>query len=261
MIEFHDKKNYVRIVINSPASKNALSLNDLKDLQTAFIKVAHESHFRFVVLEGFGTVFCSGADLNDMRNSINKSFDQNLNEARLLHEMFHALWKIPQPILIKAHGAAMGGGLGLVAIADWVVCDEQTRFAFSEVRLGIAPAVISDFILRKFTLSQIASEMITGNIFFSARAEKIGLVHEVVRPEGLEQCLTNKIEELLNFSPSAMVQTKRLTRSLAKINRDSDRMEMVTHLISNLRVGAEGQEGLSAFLEKRAPKWAVGTNK
>jgi methylglutaconyl-CoA hydratase len=261
MIEFHDHKTHVQIVINSPEKKNALSLKDLKELQAAFLKSAQQSQFRFVVLEGAGNTFCSGADLNDMKNSIEKSFDDNLEDARLLHHMFHTLWDVPQPILIKVQGTVMGGGLGLVALGDWVICEEQTKFAFSEVRLGIAPAVISDFILRKFSLSQVGSEMITGSLFNSQRASVMGLVHEVVPQDKLDHRLKEKIDEILNCAPGAMIQTKRLIRNLNQMNQDLDRFEMVTHLIADLRVSSEGQEGLKSFLEKRKPNWAVGKSK
>jgi methylglutaconyl-CoA hydratase len=261
MIEFQDQKYFAKIILNSPETKNALSLKDLKELQIAFLKIAHETQYRFVVIEGSGGVFCSGANLHDMQSAKDKSFEQNLEDAQLLHQMFHAMWDIPQPILLKVQGYAMGGGLGLVALADWVISEATAKFAFSEVRLGIAPAVISDFILRKFNLSQIASEMITGSFFGSERALQMGLIHKVVEKEMLEEAVTAKVDELLNCGPLAMTQTKRLVRNLTLMNNDLDRYEMVTHLIADLRVGAEGQEGLKAFLEKRKPSWAVGAKK
>jgi len=258
MIELQDHKYFAKIILNSPETKNALSLKDLKELQAAFLKIAQHNEFRFVVIEGHGEVFCSGANLHDMKRAKDKSFEQNIEDAQLLHHMFRAMWDIPQPILLKVQGFAMGGGLGLVALADWVISDTQAKFAFSEVRLGIAPAVISDFILRKFNLSQVASEMITGSFFEAERALQMGLIHKVVEKEKLEKTVTQKINELLNYGPTAMIQTKRLIRNLNLLNQELDRFEMVTHLLADLRVGTEGQEGLRAFLEKRKPSWAVG---
>lgn len=259
MIEIQDHTYFTQIVLNSPVTKNALSLVDLADLRDAFLKVGQNQECRFVILKGQGDIFCSGANLKDMQAAKDKSFEQNLQEAEVLYQTFQSMWDVPQPILTCVQGAAMGGGLGLVALSDWVVCDEQARFVFSEVKLGLAPAVISDFILRKFSLSQVASEMILASPISAHRAYHMGLVHEVVSGSELVRSLDQKKDQVLSLGPKAMIQSKRLLRNLGLKYSDSDRHDLVTHLIADLRVSPEGQEGLAAFLQKRRPNWIKDT--
>jgi methylglutaconyl-CoA hydratase len=275
MIEFQDQGFFVEIAWNIPSKKNAFSLSLMKQLTVLFRQLQKNTQCRFVVLKGLGDIFSSGADLEDMKNAINQSFDGNIQDAKTLYEMFESFWQIPQPVLCLVQKGAFGGGLGFVALSDWVICDEEAQFCFSEVKLGLCPAVISEFILRKFTLSHMAPYLITGTVFNGNQAQSLGLVQQVVPSSCLEDALFEKKNFLLKLSPQGMRETKSLLRFLQKnsyasetqipeegvsgrmseargFNRNRDK---VIHLIASMRVSPEGQEGLSSFLEKRTPSW------
>jgi methylglutaconyl-CoA hydratase len=207
-----------------------------------------------VVLTGEGDFFCAGADIGYMRDTAEFSYEENLEDARKLAAMFRAIDECPKPVVARVWGAAIGGGVGLVAAADVVVAEEGTVFAFSEVRLGISPATIAPFVLRKVGQSQTRTLFLTGERFDAARACEIGLVHEVVAEEDLDTLVQEKVVGLLSGGPEALAVTKALLRDL----RDADpgeATEIMARRIAELRTGEEGQEGLGAFLEKREPSW------
>jgi len=169
--------------------------------------------------------------------------------------MFWTIDECPKPVVAKVHGIAMGGGAGLLAVADVVVADSETRFAFSEIRLGIAPATISPFVVRKIGVSHARSLFLTGERFDAERAREIGLVHRVVSKIGLDEAVQEKVGELLEGGPVAQATLKGLLRRL----ENTEPMEapgLTSRVILELRTGEEGQDGLAAFLEKRRPTWS-----
>lgn len=259
MIQVIDKLHYKIIQIQRPEAKNALSLQMLQDLTQVFVSLAQDANLRFIVIEGAGDVFCSGADLNDMKNAATKDFKANLADALVLHGMYEALFNLPLPVICRIQGAAMGGALGLVALSDYVIAEPATRLAFSEVRLGIAPAVIADFILRKFSPSCVGHWMLLGDFFTSEQAQAKGLVHEVTDKGGSSKALEKRVAHLLTLGPKALRHTKRLIRQMSQNLSDDERREYVTHLIADLRVSPEGQEGLAGFTERKTPSWVVGS--
>ncbi len=181
MITVEAKDNILMVTLNRPEAKNALNTKMISDLTELFLDIQkNNSALTAVMLSGQGNIFCSGADLNEMKQSLNLTEQENLKSAQELYQMFQAMWQCPIPLICFVQGAAMGGALGLMSVSDYVVAHAKTQFAFSEVRLGLAPAIISDFIFQKFSVASVAGEMITGQIFDAQRALQMGLVNKVI---------------------------------------------------------------------------------
>src|SRR5215210_8018650 len=224
-----------------PDARNALNEELIGELARCMEELAEDDDVRVIVLTGEGDFFCAGADVGYMRDTANFSYEENLEDARKLAAMFAAIDECPKPVVARVRGAAIGGGGGLVVAADVVVAEEGTVFAFSEVRLGISPATIASFVLRKIGESQARALFLTGERFDAVRAREIGLVHE-------------KVAGLLAGGPEALAATKALLRELRNAD-PREATEIMARRIADLRTGEEGQEGLGAFLEKREPSW------
>ena len=251
-----DEYSVTTVSLARPDSHNAFNAGLIEELTRCFEEISDDERVRAVVLAGEGRSFCAGADIGYMRETATFSYEENLEDASRLATMFYTIDECPKPVVAKVHGAAMGGGAGLVAVADVAVAGWETRFAFSEVRLGIAPATISPFVARKVGTSHARSLFVTGERFGAERAREIGLVHEVVPGDELEGAVDNKVEELLQGGPVAQATMKALLRRL-ETTEPMEAPGLTTRVISELRTGEEGQEGLSAFLEKRDPRWRI----
>ena len=246
-----------RISLSRPESHNALNGALIRELTQAFDAMAESESVRVVVLAGEGSSFCAGADVVYMRDTVDLSYEENLEDARRLAAMFRAVDECPKPVVAEVRGAAMGGGAGLVAAADVAVAAEDAWFAFSEVRLGIAPATIAPYVLRKIGPSHARSLFLTGERFGAARARDVGLVHESAPPEELDAAVKKTVGRLLQGGPHAQAAVKGLLRQLESVE-PMDAPGLMSRLISELRSGEEGQEGLETFLEKREPRWTDG---
>jgi methylglutaconyl-CoA hydratase len=209
---------------------------------------------RTLVLTGEGTAFCAGADMNWMRRSVTYSRDENEADARRFAGMMRALDELPIPTIGRVNGACLGGGMGLIACCDVVVAAEEADFGFTEVRLGIAPAVISSFVLPKIGAAAARRWFLTGEIFPASAAKSMGLVHEVVPLADLDLATARIAAAIAGNGPLAVAAAKRLIRENAALRRD-DAIENSVRAIAALRASPEGQEGLGAFLEKRRPAW------
>ncbi|HZY65968.1 MAG TPA: enoyl-CoA hydratase-related protein [Rubrobacteraceae bacterium] len=242
------------VTLARPDTRNALNAGLIEELRHCMKELAEDNNVRMVVLTGEGNFFCAGADIGYMRDTASFSYEENLEDARRLAAMFGAVDECPKPIVARIQGAAIGGGLGLVAAADVAVAQEGTMFAFSEVRLGISPATIAPFVARKIGHSQVRALFLTGERFDAVRAQAIGLVHEVASEEDLDAVVQEKVEGLLSGGPEALAATKALLRELRDA-APSEVIEITARRIAELRTGEEGQEGLGAFLEKRKPAW------
>ena len=243
------------VLLARPDARNALNAELIGELTRCIKELAGDHRVRVVVLSGEGDFFCAGADIGYMRDTVEFSYEENLEDARKLAAMFAAIEECPMPVVARVRGAAIGGGVGLVAAADVAVAEEGTVFAFSEVRLGISPATIAPFVLRKIGQSQTRALFLTGERFDAVRAREIGLVHEVADEGDLDSVVQEKVASLLAGGPEALAATKALLREL----RDADpgeATEILARRIADLRTGEEGQEGLGAFLEKRKPGWS-----
>jgi methylglutaconyl-CoA hydratase len=242
------------VALARPDARNALNAGLSGELRRCAEELAEDDKVRVVVLTGEGDFFCAGADIGYMRDTANFSYEENLEDARNLAAMFEAVDGCPKPVVARVKGAAIGGGVGLVAAADVAVAEEGTVFAFSEVRLGISPATIAPFVVRKIGHSQVRALFLTGERFDGVRAREIGLVHEVISEEDLDAAVQEKVEGLLAGGPEALAATKALLRELRDAAPDEVK-EITARRIAELRTGEEGQEGLGAFLEKRKPAW------
>lgn len=242
------------VSLSRPESHNALNGRLIGELTRCFEALAEDEDARVIVLSGEGGSFCAGADVGYMRDTADLSYEENLKDARRLGAMFRAVDECPKPVVAKVRGAAMGGGAGLVAAADVAVAEDGTRFAFSEVRLGIAPATIAPFVVRKIGVSRSRSLFLTAERFEAARAREIGLVHETAPAGGLDAAVEETVNRLLRGGPHSQASVKALLRQIESIE-PMDAPGLMARLIAELRTGEEGQEGLAAFLEKRAPRW------
>jgi methylglutaconyl-CoA hydratase len=249
-----DEGPIATVTLARPDAHNALNADLIDELTRCFEELAEDEQTRVVVLAGEGRSFCAGADVGYMRETAGLSYEENLEDARRLAMMFWTIDECPKPVVAKVQGAAMGGGAGLLAVADVVVADSEARFAFSEIRLGIAPATISPFVVRKIGVSHARSLFVTGERFDAEMAREIGLVHKVVSSDGLDEAVEEKAGELLAGGPVAQATLKGLLRRL-ETTEPMEAPGLTARVISELRTGEEGQEGMAAFLEKRAPRW------
>jgi len=234
----------LRVTLARPASRNAFDAALIAELSEAFVDVGTA---RAVVLSGEGASFCAGADVEWMRASVDLDREANVADANALRGMLEAIDRCPAPVVAVVHGHALGGGVGLVAVADIVLADPGTVFAFSEVKLGIVPAVISPYALRRIGESAARRYFVTGERFDAETALRIGLVHEVT--SDLEAALARLLGELRTAGPRAARHAKRLVL-------DRPDGPETARLIAERRTSDEGQEGLRAFLERRRPNWA-----
>jgi len=219
------------LTLNRPDVRNAFNEELIGALADFAKSVPDDGSVRAVVLAGAGSIFCAGADVQWMAKMVGYSHEENLADARTAASMFLALDSIPVPLIGRVQGAALGGGAGLAAICDVVVAAEDAVFGFTEVVLGILPAMISPYVV-----------------------SKIGLVHDVVSAERLDLTVERHVQQFRKAAPSAVAATKRLLREVAG-RKPADVMAITVDAIARQRVSPEGQDGLRAFLEKRPPKW------
>jgi len=243
------------VALDRPEVRNAFNAELIAELDVTFGALGADHEVRAIVLSGNGKTFCGGADVNWMRASLELSIEANLDDARHMSRMFRAIDRVPKPVVARVHGAALGGGAGLVAVADIAIADDATLFGFTETKLGILPAVISPFVLSKIGASHARALALTGERFDARRALAIGLVHEVVDAAALDAAVARVVNELLGASPTAIAECKRLFAEVREHSYE-DSLELTARAIAAQRTSAEGQDGLHAFLEKRKPAWS-----
>ena len=244
----------LRLTFNRPDVRNAFDEGMIADLTAAAAQAAADATLRAVVIAGAGKAFCSGADLAWMSKAIAYTHRENLSDAEDLARMLERLDTLPVPVIGRVHGAALGGGVGLTAICDVVIAADDSVFGLSEVKLGIIPAVISPYVIRKIGVSASRELFLTGSRFSAARGCAIGLVHEVVPAAGLDAAVERRLKDVLEAGPKAIAAAKTLIREIAG-EHPNDVIGFTTNSIAAQRVSAEGQEGIRAFLEKRKPGW------
>jgi methylglutaconyl-CoA hydratase len=246
-----------RLRLHRPALHNAFDAALIAALTAALDQLAGDDGVRVVVLEGAGASFSAGADLNWMRGMAAAGEAENREDALALARLMRVLDELPKPTIARVHGAAFGGGVGLVACCDIAVGAEGAKFGLTESRLGLLPAVISPYVIAAIGVRQARRYFATAEVFDAMQAQRIGLLHEVVAPDALDAAVDRQIALLLKAGPAASAQAKSLVREIAA-QSDRDAIDAANaDLIARLRVSAEGQEGLSAFLDKRPPAWAA----
>lgn len=254
-----DERGVLLIALNRPEVRNAFNDVVIKELHEVFSRYAPQAETRAVVIRGEGPAFCAGGDLNWMKKAVNYDYSENLRDTRELAKMFALLNECPKPVIGLVHGAAIGGGVGLVSICDIAIASAETQFSLSEVRLGIVPACIGPFVVAKIGASHARGLFMSAERFDAKKAQAIGLVHEVVADAaGLASACEKVLGNVLQCGPNAMAVAKKLVLELSwpeKRAAHEDSLEFVAKMLADLRISAEGQEGVKAFLEKRKPSW------
>lgn len=253
------QEGVVQVCLNRPDARNALNEQLINELTEVFEKVPAKKNTRLLLLRGKGEVFCAGGDLNWMRQSLKLSFEENLQDTMVLARMFEKINQCAVPTIGIVHGAAFGGGLGLVAGCDVVLAEQETLFSFSETRLGLVPATIAPFVVEKIGVSAARRFLLTAERFGAPIAQSIGLVHEVVKGEkGLQSKMQEFCKQMLTTGPQATRLTKKHLLDLATPEKRKQIKDPIAHsaeLLARARVSPEAQEGIKAFLEKGSPSW------
>jgi methylglutaconyl-CoA hydratase len=244
-----------RVTLARPEVRNAFDDRLIEELTRAVGEAAKDPAARVVVLAGDGPSFCAGADISWMRKAGGYSQAENEADAERMARMLRTIDACPKPVVVLAHGAAIGGGVGLVAAADIAIAAEGTVFSLAEVKLGILPSVISPYVLRAIGPRHARDLFLTGDRFDAAEALRIGLVHRVVPAAELEEAGRRKVASLLTSGPEAVGVAKRLIEEVAGQTPD-EAMALTVRTIAERRASGEAKEGLTAFLEKRKPSWA-----
>lgn len=243
-----------RLRLNRPAVHNAFNAELIAQLTETCRELAADPALRVVILEGAGPSFCAGADLNWMHESMAYSHAENLADAGRLDAMLTALNDLPCAVIGRVHGAVMGGGLGLLACCDIAIATEDCRFSFSEVRLGLIPAVIARYVVPKIGPGWARALFVSGRRFDAATALRIGLIHELAPAAELDHAIERQCAELLRCGPQAVRAAKQLVPAVSDLPAEQAR-DYVIEAIAAARTSPEGQAGLRAFLEKQSPPW------
>ena len=243
-----------RVTLDRPGVRNAFNAELIAAVRTAFEELGRDETVHSIVLAGAGKTFSGGADINWMRESLDLSEADNVRDAERMAAMYGAIDRCPKPVIARVHGAALGGGVGLAAVADIVVSAADAIFGFTEVKLGILPAVISEFVIPKIGVSHARALYLTGERFDAERARAIGLVHYVVAPDALDARIDAILDEFRTAGPHAVAAAKAIVPAVAAATADEART-ITTRAIARARTTPEGQEGLRAFLERRTAAW------
>jgi len=244
-----------RITLDRPEIHNAFNDEMLIELIDTFKEIqSKKGEIRVVVLTGNGKSFCAGADMNWMKKMIHYSYEENIEDSNQLSECMYRLYSLPQPTIARVNGAAIGGGMGLVAACDIVVAQENAVFSLSEVKLGLVPACISPYVVKRAGESKCREFFLSGERISAEKALSAGLVNEVIPLDQLDSTVDRWIEQFLKNGPEALAVCKKLLEKVPSMSLEEAKAYTADG-IAKLRISEEGQEGMNAFLEKRKPKW------
>lgn len=252
-----DRRGVATVTLNRPDKHNAFNAEMIAELTAALQALDRDAAVRVVVLTGAGKSFSAGADLNWMKSMAAYSEAENLDDSLKLAELMQVLDNLGKPTIARVNGHVFGGGVGLVSCCDIAITVESARFALSEVKLGLVPAVISPYVIAAIGERHARRFFLTAEAMDAAMARNIGLVHEAVAQDALDDCVEREISLLLQGGPEAQAAAKHLVRQVCHADTDAEShlRRTTAELIAQIRVSDEGQEGLSAFLEKRKPNW------
>jgi len=252
-----DGRGVATVTMNRPGVHNAFNAELISTLTRAFERLGEDESVRAVVLTGEGPSFSAGADLNWMRDMAKTSEKANLEDARHLARMLRTLNHLDKPTVARVNGAAFGGGVGLIACCDIAIGAIGARFGLTEVKLGLVPATIAPYVMPAIGPRQARRLFLSAEIFGAEQAERLGLLHEAVPEDELDEAVERQVGFVLKNGPAALAAAKRLVGTVRAWSEDEQAQldEITSELIARLRVSDEGQEGLAAFLEKRKPSW------
>ena len=255
-IQYKTIDGVARVTLNRPDIHNAFNDVMLSELIQIFGEIGDNKSIRVVVLTGNGRSFCAGADLNWMKKMINYSYEENIEDSNQVSECMFRIYSLPQPTIGRINGAAIGGGMGLVAACDVVVAHIDAVFSLSEVKLGLVPACISPYVIKRAGESKCREFFLSGERINAEKALSAGLVNEVVSPETLDSTVARWIEQFKRNGPEALSVCKNLLAKVPGMTLDEAK-SYTADVIARLRISDEGQEGMNAFLEKRKPGWRI----
>ena len=251
-----DKRDHVAwITLNRPEVRNAFNATMISEIANAFQEINSRKDLRVVVLTGNGQSFCAGADLNWMRDVMNFSYEENLKDSLNLAEMFHLMFSCPLPTIARVNGPAIGGGCGMAAVCDIVIASEKAVFSLSEVKLGLVPACISPYVIRRMGDKNAREYFLTAERLTAEKALAAGLANQVAPENKLDEAVEQRIEQLLSSGPEALACCKQILERAPAIS-ETEVGKYTAEVIARLRMSDEAQEGMKAFFEKRKPKWA-----
>src|SRR5262245_50629152 len=261
MLKIEIEKHLAFVVLDRPDVHNAFNDELIAQVTDAFTELGRRDDIRVIVLKANGKSFCAGADLNWMKRMVQYSHEENLADAQAVGRMFLAIAKCPKPVIARVHGAALGGGAGLVAACDIGIAIESVQFGFTEVKLGIIPAIISPFVIGKIGPGRAREFFITGERFLAPVAMSMGLIQHVVSHElALDALVDTKISQILTSAPCAIASAKELVFGVAARNLESS-IDYAAEAIARARASSEGQAGMQAFLERHKPPWIEKSDK
>ena len=244
------------INLDRPEVRNALNAELIQELTEVFDWLNSRDDIRVIILKGNGKAFCAGADLAYMKDMAGFSYNQNIADAQNLSKLFQTIYFCDKAVIVDVHGACIGGANGIIAAADIVIAEKETKFAFTEVRLGITPATISPFVVAKIGNAAAKELMLTGRRFTAAEAKDFRLVNAVVDEAEMIDTERQYIDHFLHASPDAIAECKNLLRMVTGTDDRFNPVFMQTSVaIANQRISKAGQEGMAAFFEKRKPEW------
>lgn len=246
------------VTLNRPEVRNAFNDDVITEMTACFVDLGTRPDVRCIVLAANGTAFCAGADLNWMKRMADYTHAENLADAGVLAEMLRVIYACPKPTIAKVQGDVYAGGTGLVAACDMAVSVDTAGYCLSEVRLGLIPATISPYVIRAMGARAAHRYFLTAERFDAAEALRIGFVHEVVTAAELDGKVAELAKTLVNAGPEAVKLCKRLVQDVADHDITPALIQMTVEGIADIRVSAEGREGVQSFLQKRQPNWKLG---
>lgn len=253
-IKYEVEENIARVILNRPEVHNAFNDVMINELSAVFDNIEKNLDIRVVILTGKGKSFCAGADLNWMRSVKDYSYEDNLKESLELADMLYKIYASPKPTIARVNGTAIGGGTGLVAVCDIAIAAERAKFSFSEVKLGLIPACISPYVIKKCGEGKCREFFLTGERLTADKACTAGLINAVVELEGIDTFIDELVSKLVSSGPEAIKSCKELLRKVSEMSIEEAK-KYTAEVIAQLRISEEGQEGMVAFLEKRKPQW------
>lgn len=251
------KEHVATVTLNRPEIRNAFNDETISELNSVFSDLGKDDQVRVIVLAAAGKAFCAGADLNWMRAMADYSYEENLADANKLAQMLKTIYECPKPTIAAIQGDVYAGGMGLVAVCDVAIAVKIANFCLSEVRLGLAPATISPYVIRALGARASQRYFLSAEVFDSEKAWQLGFIHERVSEEALEDTVTALAAKMVNNSPEALKTCKTLLHEVAGAAITSELIADTVKGIADIRASAQGKEGVQAFLQKRKPGWLV----
>lgn len=254
-IKYNESNKIANITLSRPEVRNAINSEMIEELIDIFEKIELNDEIRVIVLTGEGETFCSGADLNWLREVKDYTYKENYNQSLNLIKLLKIIHNHYKPVICKVNGSAVGGGVGLMLASDIVIADELSNFGLSEVAIGIVPAAIVPFLLARISEVKAREYLITGNRINANTAKELGLINYITNSDELDSFTSQLSTKICNNGRIAVSRVKEMINKFSSVDLSDKNMEYIANVIAKLRTSDEGQEGINAFLEKRKPNW------